>query len=116
MDKNSNFFDIIKRISTGLYCPFCGNIYNANKISLIGIERGAYAISITCENCKTPIMFSVAISDKREKNFSVSPNYEEEIFSDEKITFDEIISFHELVNGFDGDFKKIFKKRTNIDD
>lgn len=111
MDKNNNFFDIIRRISTGMYCPFCGTPFNTDKISFVGIGDGSYAVSLTCGKCSTPIMFSIIVGSKKDKLFPSVFGGGNEVFSEEEISLDEIINLHENLKMFDGDFKKVFNRR-----
>jgi hypothetical protein len=110
MDKNNNFFEIIKKISTGMYCPFCGTLYNGEKINFIEVGNGSYAISFACSKCLTPMVLNMVSKEKSDR-FRSSTYYTESYrIPDEAISLNEIIEFHKSIDGFDGDFKKAFKK------
>lgn len=116
---DKKFRAIVKALRQMVRCPHCSGTFSEKDIEMVSNLGPLYAVKMSCGRCglkviasltqienngaKTRVDFSdqVAIDKSTSK---VDPKY-----SGEEITSNDMIDLHEFLDGFDGNFKKIFE-------
>ncbi|MEI6040457.1 MAG: hypothetical protein WCP93_03870 [Candidatus Berkelbacteria bacterium] len=96
----SNMPEIIKQIQKDLACPICGRKYELSQIKV----RGSFEhILVVQTNC----------SDGHLTLFMTLFNEQEKTIAKPAITTDEVLDLSNSLDGFKGDFEKIWTKKQS---
>lgn len=88
-----SLMEIIQQIQRDLSCPICGQKYKIGKIRLRGLFDHTLIIQTICTNGHLTFFMTTI---KTQKKTPLSTN--------------DIIDLHQLLENFNGDFQKLWKK------
>lgn len=101
---NHKYEDIITQAQKVIYCPACGRKYEASEIKLRGFFDHTYILQTLCSRGHSPLLTIFVTSYQK--------GMKKPALKKVKITTDDVISAHKAIENFDGDFIKLWQKRS----
>lgn len=99
--------DHLKKTCT---CPQCNSKYEDKDISVLATTTIEGLLEMKCPKCQLSTLVTVLISpvlEVKEKNSRTHRG-----LSEHSISNDELLDIKNFLSNFDGDFKKIFEKKS----
>lgn len=109
MDKKK-FLDLLKNLQSIMRCPSCGAVYSVDEMQYMGNQDGYFLLSMTCSKCSLPVWVNFFAGEAPGRPITDLTICDMELATKTPIGSNEVITFHEYISGFDGNFKKIFKR------
>ncbi|MBD3238819.1 MAG: hypothetical protein GF332_04245 [Candidatus Moranbacteria bacterium] len=82
-------------------CPSCGKKYSQTKINILSNQENSVLIHITCSNCLTSVISSIALEGPRVTAVGMLTDLDKsdlKLFNQrETITVDHVIEMHEII-------------------
>ena len=106
-------YTIIKQLIAALKCTSCGEDFQAENIEMLGTHGDICMINVYCHACNTKYYIGVVI-DKDELDALVDlkdwvgSSEKTGLTESETLTADEVIDMHSFLEGFDGNFSRLF--------
>lgn len=119
-------------------CSVCHREFGADDLKVIRRERGFWVVAVTCSDCHNRNLVAAVLNDgdtaearsalrelSRSAGYGISfedepaiaPEQIEDIGAPagETINAADVLEMHEFLEAFDGDFKRLFRERNEID-
>jgi len=107
------FLDLLKNLQSIMRCPSCGEVYEVSEMQFVGSQEGYFLLSMTCTKCTLPVWVNFFAGQKHsgmggQRDVTVR---DLDLLSAPPIESAEIIDFHLFLKVFDGNFKKVFRRK-----
>lgn len=121
-------------------CSVCHREFGSDDLKVIRRERGFWVVAVTCSDCQNRNLVAAVLNDgdtaearsalrelSRSAGYGISFDDEPAIASapmvetestvpvGELINAGDVLEMHEFLDEFDGDFKRLFRERKQID-
>jgi hypothetical protein len=122
-------------------CSVCHHEFGAEDLKVIRRERGFWVIAVTCEDCHNRNLVAAVLNDgdtaearSALRELSRSSGYEIQIDDEfgggaaeipargpsrtagRVVSAGDVVDMHEFLNGFDGDFRRLFRELPHDSD
>lgn len=104
---------ILEHVQKILSCPICHKHYLLDEIEIIGLLDGIYLLQVKCNNKHQPITMTVVISEEPVDEHtiqSLTTYTKRNKLNKLSIKPIEIKKLTQILETFDGDFEKLWKK------
>ena len=100
----------IKKLVSTLKCGNCGECYKVNSIKVRGYHNDIWFINASCSACQSQALVAATIKEcKSTKAFTELNQAELTKFAKAgAISAEDILDMHSFLDGFDGDFVRLF--------
>ncbi len=106
------FLNLLKNLQKIMHCPSCGEIYEVSEIQFVGSQDGYFLLSMTCLSCSLPVWVSFFSGNKNPAASGELTAADFELLSKAPVSSAEVVDFHLYLKKFDGNFKKVLKKKS----
>lgn len=119
-------------------CSVCHREFGADDLKVIRRERGFWVVAVTCSDCHNRNLVAAVLNDgdtaearsalrelSRSAGYGISfddetaaapePIEDIDVPAGELINAADVLEMHEFLDHFDGDFKRLFRERKEID-
>jgi len=96
---------------TSTKCALCGRHYEIDNISILGHDEDLWILEASCSTCGTRCLLAAVVRGDSAPEF-ISDLTEAELDrfeSEDVVTADDILDMHHFLDGFDGDFSRLFE-------
>ncbi len=102
--------EIVRQLLTSIKCGVCGQGYELANVNILGKQDDVLFIQVVCSSCYTQCLvaimlgdhaFAKAVSDLTDKEFDKFSTFG-------PLSSNEELDMHYFLNGFDGNFMKLF--------
>ena len=109
MNQNAITQAMIRQIVAHTRCAVCGHHFTKNDIQVIGRRENAWAMSVTCRECRTKALLLAVMAGGTPHPIytDLEPTEWERIKSRPPISVDDVIEFYNHLSAYDGDFSEI---------
>lgn len=101
----------IKKLISSVQCNECEKHYQIDNIKIIVRQGDTWFLNVTCPACQRH-SFIIAIIKRDNTSDTITDLTDTELvqFAGTSINTDDILDLHDFLNGFNGDFIKIFSQ------
>ena len=105
---------LIKRLIASLKCSTCGQCYDTDSITVIGHREDLWFLRVSCLTCHTQYLVATLISESKASEINTELTEAEiaGLINADAITADELLDMRNFLNGFDGDFSRLFGREV----
>ncbi|CAN5671442.1 hypothetical protein BH09CHL1_BH09CHL1_00430 [soil metagenome] len=121
-------------------CSVCHREFGSDDLKVIRRERGFWVVAVTCNDCQNRNLVAAVLNDgdtaearsalrelSRSAGYGISfddesvlprpSNVESEVAAPigELVAAEDVLEMHEFLDEFDGDFRRLFRERKEID-
>jgi len=105
---------VVKRLMASIKCGVCGQGYEVDSVSVLGHSQDLWFLQAFCSACHTRCLVAAVVKESAEPELITSDLTEAELDkfkSVGKLAADEMLDVHNFLEGFDGDFSRLFSQR-----
>lgn len=95
---------LIETIKHTLKCPLCSTEYVFEEIRFVGNVNDATVLEMHCLSCGLDVLATVLAHQRKDLSRMESFRFGKR----DEIAADELIELHKFLDGFDGDFGRLF--------
>ena len=112
MNSNAIPQAMMRQIVARTRCSVCGHSFSMNDIRVIGRRDNAWAMSVTCRECRTQalLLAVVAGGEAHHVRTDLVPTEWERFKSSEPVSTNDVIEFYRHLDSYDGDFSEILEE------
>jgi hypothetical protein len=102
-------------------CEACGKPYAASRVRILARREGIYLVGLTCSTCGTSAVAMVSFereatdADPSRRTATQGPGAKGGVArgplsSAPAVDIDDVLDMHRFLEGFDGDFRRLFDR------
>jgi len=109
MNQNAITQAMIRQIVAHAKCSVCGHHFTKNDVQVIGRRENAWAMSVTCRECRTKGLMLAVITNGTTQPYhtDLEPSEWARIKERPPISADDVVKVYEYLDAYDGDFSEI---------
>ena len=103
---------LIKRLMASIKCSVCGQRYEVDNINVLGHHEDLWFLSALCPACYARCLVAAVIKEGRvpEVTTDLTKAELDRFRNAGRVTADEVLDMHNFLEGFDGDFSRLFSQ------
>ncbi|MBI4287263.1 MAG: hypothetical protein HY671_02405 [Chloroflexi bacterium] len=103
----------MEKLVASLRCAVCGQHYHVRELKVLGRRDEMWYLNVHCTSCGSRGMMAVAFKESRGHKAAteLSSDEQKQFFDAAAISGEDILDVHDFLNGFDGDFRRIFAQK-----
>ncbi len=111
---------IVKRLMTTVKCTVCGSNYDGQDVNVLGHQEELWFLTVTCSRCHTRSLVAALVKGAGASEAVAGSHAGAEPCGARtevgdpaesptaKVTADDVLDMHSFLEGFDGDFRRLF--------
>lgn len=101
---------LLKQLIGSFRCQVCRNRFQGEQVRVAARHEKLWIVSVRCARCRKQRVFYIEPRWNDEDGLGDLTEDEEERFGAmEPVACDDILDMHQFLDGFSGDFKKLFE-------
>ena len=111
--KLNHLTEIVKNVQRTLTCPKCGKHFAEQSIDIVDITGDKGLFSAHCISCNSSTLVSMSVREFRQKINAREKQVRNVAVS--KISPADVVEVKNFLDVFDGDFKRLFSSKANLE-
>lgn len=96
--------ELVKHLKKVVPCSTCEKKFTNEDINVVSTFKDEAVFHFTCPKCTNQLLVHVSVTDQGSENSTLNIQAK----SADSISQNEVLDIHNFLNGFKGDFKKLF--------
>ncbi len=104
--------NIVNHLIKTSKCKDCKKTFKQEDINILATTKTEGLFEIKCPKCNTITIINVILNSNKPEEDDVNIKYSPYNRTHRKISYNEVLDIKNFLNNFDGNFKKIFTKKS----